>query len=172
MISCRFCLLFLTDPDPIFWPPSLGDILQFLFTIFNWPWPYFLTPSLGDILQFLLTIGNWPWPYFLTPLSRWHPALSNRSGGDWHCLWDPLRADEGPGARGTRADHPSRLQCPPKRNADQDLWTHTPGIQKGEIIIDTPQSSERWDNYRHTPRVQEGEMIIDIPPEFRKVRWL
>ena len=30
MTSCFARLLLVTDPDPIFWPPSLGDILLFL----------------------------------------------------------------------------------------------------------------------------------------------
>lgn len=66
---------------------------------------------------------------------RWHSAIPDRSRGDWHGLWDPVWENEGLGARGPWADHPTCLQCPAQRDADQDFWANTPWVKKGNWLV-------------------------------------
>lgn len=83
---------------------------------------------------------------FLYPC-RWYSAILDRSRGDWHGLWDPVWENEGPGARGPGADHPTCLQCPAQRDADQDFWTHTPWVKKSNLLVISdplpPSSSQK-----------------------------
>ncbi len=58
-------------------------------------------------------------------MCRWCLGVPDGSGGDRHCLWDPVRTNEIPWSWCPRADHPPSLLCPAQWNANKDLWPST-----------------------------------------------
>lgn len=126
---------------PIFTIPGRTYPVEVLYT--KEPETDYLDASLITVMQIHLTEppGNilhtvvhrkafnclWKWAYYNSNylLYRWHLGVPDGSGGDRHCLWDPVRTNEISRSWCPRADHPPSLLCPAQWNADQNLWPST-----------------------------------------------
>ena len=92
------------------------------------PWlPMF--PNTSFYLSFVLIVLN-----FSLLSCRWYSIVPDGSGGDRHGLRGAVWAHEGSGPWRSWTHHPACLLSPAQWDANQDLWTSAPWIQKGTLI--------------------------------------